>query len=158
MCPMQMQAMKYAGKASQLQLESSAGNSPMMTSAGTTPMMMEMTTSMPHSMRKRSAPMHGMHGHGTNPDGRQMHMGEKPPAPMDSHGQPGNMIGHEKHSYSISVENYPPMQPRIACVGDFNCPGVMKCCSSDISVYSDGMALPRNSHPTHGHCVDPIMA
>jgi hypothetical protein len=73
---------------------------------------------------------------------------------------PGAVIGHEKHSYSIAVEPFPggpPPHVHLPCVGDFNCPGTMKCCSGDMSVYSDGTAIARNVHPTHGFCVEPMM-
>lgn len=50
----------------------------------------------------------------------------------------------------------PPPQThvhQISCVGDFNCPGTMKCCSSDMYVYvTEGHYLQRNKNPTNGYC------
>lgn len=50
----------------------------------------------------------------------------------------------------------PPSMNRIACVGDFNCPGTMKCCSSDMHVYiHEGHYLQKNKNPTGGFCLEP---
>jgi hypothetical protein len=44
----------------------------------------------------------------------------------------------------------------MACVGDFNCPGTMKCCSNDMNVYvKDGHYFFRNRNPTYGYCMEP---
>lgn len=43
----------------------------------------------------------------------------------------------------------------VACVGDFNCPGKMKCCSHDMYSYvSEGHYLQRNKNPTNGYCME----
>jgi hypothetical protein len=62
-----------------------------------------------------------------------------------------------------------PMSMSMDCVGDGNCPGTMKCCSHDMSVYyPSGMSqqgnmmqgmygMMRNMNPTHGYCMEPVM-
>lgn len=51
----------------------------------------------------------------------------------------------------------PPEHDFTACVGDFNCPGKLKCCSEDVYVYvSDRHGyLQRNRDPTNGYCMEP---
>lgn len=49
-------------------------------------------------------------------------------------------------------------QNMIPCIGDANCPGTMKCCSSDMNVYvMDSNFLFRNRNPTYGYCTEPMM-
>lgn len=46
---------------------------------------------------------------------------------------------------------------RTPCINDANCPGAMKCCSHDMTVYGAGRFMMRNVNPTHGYCEDPVM-
>ncbi|ODM88267.1 hypothetical protein Ocin01_18414 [Orchesella cincta] len=50
----------------------------------------------------------------------------------------------------------PHTPSQIACIGDFNCPGTLKCCSHDMNVYvMDGRYVFRNRNPTYGYCMEP---
>jgi len=55
-----------------------------------------------------------------------------------------------------SFIGFPPSQSQISCIGDFNCPGTLKCCSHDMNVYvMDGHYVFRNRNPTYGYCMEP---
>lgn len=75
--------------------------------------------------------------------------GEAPPLPEAPPATKG-FAGGPVASY---VAGGAPNQ--IQCVGDFNCPGNMKCCSGDLNVYvKDGAYFFRNRNPTYGYCVE----
>jgi len=84
------------------------------------------------------------------PGQAEMHV-EAPPAPADA---PPARLAAGVGGYISSFPN--PAQNMIACVGDFNCPGSMKCCSNDLNVYvHDGRHFFRNRNPTYGYCMEP---
>ncbi|CAG7834262.1 unnamed protein product [Allacma fusca] len=159
MCPMQAGAMKFSGRVmSPVNIQIQPNQTMDMKDSTMVPTTMD---SMP-TRQKRSVRAHkhmepppphhnggGFHNSHTKMAPGEASMGMGPGA--------GAVIGHEKHSYSIAVEPYPVGPLNLQCVGDYNCPGTMKCCSGDMRVYSDGVALTRNTHPTHGFCVEPVM-
>ena len=111
-------------------------------------------------MRPGAAAAGAMAGTGTHAGQAEMHLeaqvadGGAPPPPASAEAPPppdaaparlaaGNFIG-------VSETNM------MACVGDFNCPGTMKCCSNDMNVYvQDGHYFFRNRNPTYGYCMEP---
>ncbi|CAL8118374.1 unnamed protein product [Orchesella dallaii] len=93
-----------------------------------------------------------------------------PPAPEGDAAPPAERIGGgsgagsggvSQDTTGLSVKaqgfiGFPQPQNQIACIGDFNCPGVLKCCSHDMNVYvMDGRYVFRNRNPTYGYCIEP---
>lgn len=112
-------------------------------------------------------------GMGQSPAGQaEMHIENKPadppadaaPAPAPDAapparegafaGSPVPSRGGAQVAGFIAVPNV--NQNQIACIGDSNCPGNMKCCSHDMNVYvHDGGYMFRNRNPTYGYCIEP---
>jgi len=62
------------------------------------------------------------------------------------------------HRFSTGSD---PLTSNIRCVGDYTCPGTMKCCANNISVYGGQLPqtrrlLPRRNAPVYGYCMEPV--